>query len=479
MRSAYDVVVIGSGPNGLAAAALAARQGLSTVVIEAHETVGGGLRSAALTEPGFVHDVCSSVHPMAVASRAFRELELTKHGLEWITPPAAAAHPLDDGDAILLWPDPVRTAGSTDIDRTMYLRTVGAIARDWNLLEDDLLAPIGFPSHPFSFAKFGIPALLPANRFAGLFSSIRTRALFAGCAAHSILPFSAPGSTAFGLALAAVGHARGWPVARGGSQSIASALVNVLRANGGEVVTGMKIERHEQLPRAEVMLFDTSPRAMAAIMGGRFPGGFAKKLARYRYGPGAFKVDWALAAPIPWKARQCLEASTVHVGGTFEEIAAAEAAPWHGECAEKPFVLVTQPSLFDSTRAPAGKHTAWGYCHVPNGSTFDMTARIEAQIERFAPGFRDVIVARAVRGPATIESENANLVGGDVGAGSNELLNLIFRPTWRRYATPVPRVFLCSAATPPGAGVHGMCGYHAAKAALAGGRHGSHRDRNR
>jgi phytoene dehydrogenase-like protein len=309
------------------------------------------------------------------------------------------------------------------------------------------------------------------------FSTTRGRALFAGCAAHSILPFSEPGSSAFALALAAVAHAHGWPVARGGSQSIADALVTVLRANGGEVVTGTKIERHEQLPQAGVILFDTSPRVMAAIMGDRFPRGFADRLRRYRYGPGAFKVDWALKAPIPWKSRECLEAATVHVGGTFEEIAAAEAAPWRGECAERPFVLVTQPSVFDPTRAPSGRHTAWGYCHVPNGSTFDMTTRIEAQVERFAPGFRDVIVARSTRGPATIESENENLVGGDVGAGSNDLVNLFFRPTWRRYATPVPGVYLCSAATPPGAGVHGMCGYHAAQAALAGGLHGSDRDR--
>jgi phytoene dehydrogenase-like protein len=463
----HDVAVIGSGPNGLAAGIVAAKRGLRTVVHEANTTIGGGLRSAELTEPGFLHDVCASVHPMAVASPFFQTLPLSQYGLEWITPTAAAAHPLDGGHAAMLWNDPDRTADELGQDRARYLRTIGATASAWEDLVPDLLAPIGLPRHPLSYARFGAQALLPAQSYAKLvFNTVRARALFAGVAAHAIVPLSYAGSAAIALVLSAVAHVHGWPIAARGSQSIANALAAHFRSLGGEILTDSRIDRYAQLGGVAQLLFDTSPQAMAQIMGDRLPGSYAARLRRYRNGPGVFKVDWALREPIPWAARDCLEASTVHVGGTLEEIAHSEAAPWRGEHAERPFVLVTQPSLFDSSRAPSGQHTAWGYCRVPNASTVDMTARIEAQMERYAPGFRDVVIARRTHAPAALEAGNANLVGGDIGGGANVLSNLLFRPTWRTYRTPVAGVHLCSASTPPGAGIHGMCGFHAATQAL-------------
>ena len=467
MKQSYDVVVIGSGPNGLAAAIVAARCGLSTIVLEASKTFGGGTRSAELTLPGFVNDVCSAVHPMALASGFFRKLPLGEFGLEWITPPTAAAHPLDSGEAVLLTNDVAETAALLGVDRSRYLHTVGAVARNWAEIENNVLGPLKMPEHPVAFILFGLLALLPANTFAkASFSSIRARALFAGIAAHSIRALTSPGSAAIGLVLSAVAHAYGWPIPKGGSQAIASALLRYFESLGGEIITEFKVEKWGELPASRVVLFDTAPRTMARISADHLPQSYVRALERYPYGPGIFKVDWALNAPIPWKARECLNSATVHVGGTLEEIAESERAPWNNKCAENPFVLVTQPSLFDSTRAPEEKHTAWGYCHVPNGCAVDMTQRIEDQIARFAPGFRDVILRRAARSPAVLESENANLVGGDVGGGSNELVNLFFRPTWRTYSTPAPDVYLCSASTPPGGGVHGMCGYHAAIRAI-------------
>lgn len=469
MPAAFDVAVIGSGPNGLAAAIVAAQRGLRTVIHEANATVGGGLRSAMVTSPGFLHDLGASVHPMAVASPFFRSLPLARHHLEWITPAAAAAHPLDGGEAVIVWNDINRTVDALGADRVAYRKTIGALVTDWQSMVPDLLAPIGLPRHPLSYARFGLQAVLSARRFASLaFRTTRARALFAGMAAHAIIPLSYVGSAAIGLVLTAAAHAHGWPIAARGSQSVADALAAHFRALGGDIVTGSRIDHHEQLGHVRHLLFDTSPQAMARIMGDRLPRGYSRQLAGYTNGPGVFKVDWALSGPIPWAAPACREASTVHVGGTLEEIAAAEESAWRGEHAERPFVLVTQPSLFDPTRAPAGQHTAWGYCRVPNGSTVDMTARIEAQMERFAPGFRDVVIARSVLSPAVLEAGNANLVGGDIGGGVNRLANLLFRPTWRTYSTPVDGVHLCSAATPPGAGVHGMCGYHAATRALRG-----------
>jgi phytoene dehydrogenase-like protein len=374
VRDAYDVVVIGSGPNGLAAAIVAASRGLSTVVLEARDTIGGGVSSAELTRPGFIHDVCSSVLPMAVASPFFRGLPLASLGVEWITPPAAAAHPLDDGTAVMLYNDQSETARGLGADERAYRRTVGAIAKQWHKLEGDILGPIGFPSHPFSYARFGVQALMPASAYATIaFSTERARALFAGCAAHSIIPLSYPGSTAIAIALMAVGHAHGWPAVRGGSQRLADALAARLRSLGGEIATGVRVTDRKQLPKAERLLFDTAPRTMATVMGDRLPNGFSKRLTSYSHGPAAFKVDWALNAPIPWKARECSDAATVHVGGTLDEIAASESAPWQGEHAERPFVLVTQRSQACSIRLVRQRgstpHGATATCPTDRPST--------------------------------------------------------------------------------------------------------------
>ena len=469
MRDHADVVVIGSGPNGLAAAIVAAQGGHQVRVFEAQPTIGGGLRSAALTLDGFIHDSCSSVHPMGIASPFFRSLPLDALGASWAVPDAAAAHPLDDGSAAILWNDLARTSEGLGADGRAWDRSIGAIARDWHRLADIFFGPFGVPSHPFRAARFGLDALRSADGFArGTFAGVRARALFAGCAAHGVVPFSFPGSASIGLVLAAAAHVHGWPVVRGGSQRLTDALASQLRALGGEIVTGTPIAAFSELGDAAHYFFDTSPRALAAILGDRATRTVRDVAATYRHGPGVFKVDWALREPIPWRDPDCNRAATVHVGGTLEEIAAAEAAPWSGHCAERPFVLLTQPSVADASRAPAGRHTAWGYCHVPNGSTEDMTARIEAQVERFAPGFRDVILARAVRTPADLERDNANLIGGDIAGGDNTLRNLLFRPTWRHYATGLRDVSLCSSSTPPGGGVHGMCGYHAATRAFGG-----------
>ena len=470
--SDYDAVVVGAGPNGLAAAIELARAGRSVLVREGAETIGGGVRSAELTLPGFTHDVCSAIHPLAAASPFFRTLPLGEHGLEWIEPPLPLAHPLDGGAAAVLHRSVAETAAGLAADERSYEAVFGPPVRDWSRLETALLGPLlRVPRHPLAMARFGLSALQPALGFARRhFDGGPARALFAGLAAHSILPLETLGSASFGLVLGATGHAVGWPLPRGGSQGIADALASYLRSLGGEIQTGAPVESLAELS-ARTVLCDVTPRQFVRLAGERLPTRYRKGLERFRYGPGVFKLDWALSGPIPWTAPACAQAGTVHLGGTLEEIAASERAPANGETSERPFVLLTQPSLFDDTRAPEGSHTAWAYCHVPNGSTTELTETIERQVERFAPGFRELILARSAAGPAELERRNPNLVGGDIGGGSNVLRQLVARPVFRPvpYRTPLNGVYLCSASTPPGGGVHGMCGYLAARAALRAG----------
>jgi phytoene dehydrogenase-like protein len=469
VRNQYDAVVIGSGPNGLAAAIVLARAGRSVAVIEAEEQIGGAARSGALTLPGFTHDLGSAVHPMAVASPFFRTLPLHEHGLEWIDPPYALAHPFDDGSAAVLEQSLEKTCGGLGGDGNRYRSLVGRVAENWRLIDDDILGPLGIPQHPLAFARFGLAAMQPASYLAqSTFRTESARALFAGLAAHSARPLDSWGTSAIALVLAAAGHIKGWPIPKGGSQRIADALASYLRSLGGEIITGQRIRSLSDLPRSEIILCDLSPRGLLSVAGEGLPAGYRRALSNYQYGPGVFKVDWALRAPIPWKAPNCSKAGTVHIGGSLAEIGRSERACWKNEASDRPVVLLSQPSLFDPTRAPAGCHTAWAYCHVPNGSEFDMTDRIEGQIERFAPGFRELILARSKRSPALLERENANLIGGDITGGANSLRQLLLRPTSRFYRTPIRGLFLCSASTPPGGGVHGMCGYHAAMRALVG-----------
>ena len=461
-------LVIGSGPNGLSAAIHLARHGYRVEVREASGQIGGGASSSALTLPGFLHDCGSAIHPMAVCSPFFRTLPLHEHGLEWIFPPAPLAHPLDGGRAVILDHDFETTAASLGVDRKAYLGLYRPLLDGWQKLMGDVLRPQpAIPHHPLLLAAFGLRALQPASVLAqSLFRTDAARALFAGMAGHSFLRLEQPLSSAFGMILGGSGHAVGWPVPKGGSQSIANALASYLRSLGGTITTDSPVASLDQLGDPDLTLCDITPRQFLHIAGKRIPAGYAQSLREYRYGPGVFKVDWALRQPIPWTAQECLRAGTVHVGGAFEEIAASERACWRETPSARPFVLLAQQSLFDPTRAPAGQQTAWAYCHVPNGWKGSQLEAIENQIERFAPGFRDIVLARSTHDTVQMESWNANLIGGDINGGANDSKQFVFRPTRHQYATPLKGVYLCSSSTPPGGGVHGMCGFHAASLAL-------------
>ncbi len=468
--SAPDAVVVGSGPNGLAAALTLARAGLAVEVIEGAATAGGGCRTADLTLPGFVHDICSAVHPLAVMSPFFQQARLTEHGVKLCTPAVAFAHPLDGGRAAAVVGSVEETAGGLGADARAYRRLLSPLVRDAGLIMPAVLAPLRSPpAHPVALARFGVAGLLPATLLARRFGTEEAKALLAGVAAHSLLPLSAPLTSAYGLVLTMAAHAAGWPVVEGGSARITGALAGELTSLGGRVVTGRWVHALDDLPAARSVLLDVSPRQFARIAGDRLTAAHRRALNRFRYAPGVCKVDWALAGPVPWLAGACREAGTVHLGGTLAEVARSEADVTAGRHPERPYCIVTQPGVVDPTRAPAGRHTLWAYCHVPAGSAVDMTARIEGQIERFAPGFRDLVLARVTTTAADEERHNPNYVGGDINGGLATLRQTIFRPSarWNPYRTPLRGVYLCSASTPPGGGVHGMCGYWAARTALA------------
>ncbi|QNL49359.1 NAD(P)/FAD-dependent oxidoreductase [Olivibacter sp. SDN3] len=465
----YDAIVVGSGPNGLAAAILLRQYGLSVLLLEAKGTVGGGMRSAELTLPGFVHDVCSAVHPMAAASPFFNSLPLEYHGLTYINPEVLAAHPFDDGTAGALRRDILETASSFGKDKESYLSLFGPLVEKWPTIAKDLLGPLGFPKYPLNFAQFGLRALLPATILARRFKTKQLKGLWAGMVAHSMLPFQKLTTSAIALVLTINGHITGWPIVKGGTQNMANALASYFLSLGGKIETNVYVRSLKDIPSSRAVVFDTSPRQLLQIAGHKFPYIYKRQMERYRYGMGLFKVDWALDGPIPFTAPECQEAGTVHIGNSFEEVALSESLIANGKHPEKPFVLLAQQSLIDVDRAPRGKHTAYAYCHVPNGSGKDMTATIEQQIERFAPGFHDLILAKHATSTAQLEEYNPNFHGGDVNGGALDIDQLFTRPALRfsPYRTAGKGLYICSASTPPGGGVHGMGGYHAAKQVLA------------
>lgn len=460
--------VVGAGPNGLAAAIMLAQAGMEVEVFEAEAEVGGAVRTMELTLPGFRHDFGSAVHPMAVGSPFLSSLPLRDFGLEWIRSPAVVAHPFDDGTAVTLEQDVARAEATLGEDGRAWRGLMEPLAKRWTEFAGEILRPVvAWPRHPLMMAGFGLKGVQGASGFARRrFKGEGARALFGGMAAHSCLALDDWLSSSFGMVLGVTAHAVGWPIPRGGAQAISDAMAGYLGHLGGRITTGARVRSLDELPACEVTMCDVTPRQLAVLAGERLTEGFKRELARYRYGPGAFKVDFALERPIPWNAEECGRAATVHVGGRLEEIEASEAAMASGRTAARPFVLVAQPTLFDATRAPEGRHIAWAYCHVPNGATADMLERIEAQIERFAKGFRDCILARRVWPPAELEARDANLIGGDVGGGAVSVGQFFLRPTWRQYRTGAKGVYLCSASTPPGGGVHGMCGANAGRVAV-------------
>jgi phytoene dehydrogenase-like protein len=465
----FDAVVVGSGPNGLIGAVTLAEAGLRVLLLEGAGEFGGGLRSAALTLDGFTHDTCATVLPLARASAAFRDLRLP---IEWAFPQVQAAHPLDGQDAVLVHRDVARTAAGLGSrrDALAWRQSVGAAARGGFGLVDSLLSPLSPPRAPLRLARYGALGAMPATVLArAVFGGERGRAVLAGMAAHSMLDLRAPITGGYGLLLAALAHQVGWPVVRGGSQRLAAALVDCLVSRGGVAESGHQVRDLSDVPKAGVILLDLTPRQVLSVCGDRLPARYARRLGRFRYGPGVFKLDWALSGPVPWKDPAVSLAGTVHLGGTLAEVAAGEAEVAAGRHPERPYVLAVQPCAADPSRAPAGRHVLWAYCHVPNGSAVDMTRAIEDQVERFAPGFRDLILARVAHDTAALERHNPNLVGGDIGGGHAGLTQYVGRPRLspRPWATPLPGVYLCSASTPPGAGAHGMGGYRAARLALA------------
>jgi phytoene dehydrogenase-like protein len=465
----YDAIIVGAGPNGLSAAVTLARAGHSVLVREAASVIGGGTRTEELTLPGFLHDVCSTVHPMGVASPFFRQLPLAQHGLEWIHTPTLLVHPFDDGSVVTLERTLDATAEALGTDGPAYRDLVEHFVDNWEDLVSDTLRPIRFPRRPFMMARFGMQALRSVDSLVrSRFRNDSTRAMFAAVAGHCMLPLDWIGTASFGLMLCITGHAVGWPLARGGSRNISLALASYLRELGGVIENDAPVTSIEELPPARAILFDVTPRQLLRICGDRLPPRYRRQLERFRYGPGAYKIDWALSGPVPWRNVRCSETAVLHQAGSYDEVIASERAPWDGVDAERPFVLFVQPSLFDRTRAPDDGHVAWAYCHVPNGSSTDMTAAVEAQVERFAPGFRDLVRQRNVMNPADLEAHNQNLIGGDINAGAQNLAQLFFRPVprWNPYAIPDSDMYICSASTPPGGAVHGMCGFHAANAAL-------------